>query len=378
MDELQKLHLRLVNALLAIVVVVLPLVSYYWPGRVPPVAAAAICVLFLGTGVLHSLGKVTTARAAQVLIITMGMLALASSMLHLLRHPDPATAFANETYNSVRALVLLTGGAYVTLGRRRGRRAAVAALAIWIVVNLTVIQTLGLLEMVSAPVLIPILDVIVSTSLAALLFDVAAMNARHLERGRRTARRLAAVDELTGVKNRHGVVPAMEEALDAPGSAALIVLDLDHFKRINDTQGHAGGDEILRQVGRALNRVARSGDAVGRWGGEEFVVVLEAGGEGAAVRVAKQLKAAIHDIRADFPVSASFGVTVVQSADTVESLFKRADGALYTAKNGGRDRIVTTWDGADVTDLTVEAARQAEAMERANLLEASRDRTRRN
>lgn len=381
MTELEHLHKRLVNALLAIVVGVLPFVSYYWPQRVPAVAAGAICLLFAGTVALHCLGRMTTPRAAQILIVTMGALALAGSMLHLVRHPDPATAFASETYNSARALVGLTGGAYVTLGRRQGRKAASAALAIWLTLTLMVIEQLGLLDMVSGEVLIPLMDVVVTTALAGMLFDVAALNARFLERGRRSARRLAQVDALTTVNNRHGVLPAMEAALAHPDDAALIVLDLDHFKRINDTHGHAGGDEILRQVGRAMKAAAREDDAIGRWGGEEFVIVLHAGGKAAAERVARKVRAAIHDIRADFPVSASFGVTLVRPTDTVESLFKRADGALYAAKHGGRDRIVTSWQEGEIIDLTVEAARQSRESRPVNhdaLVKASLEPARRN
>ncbi len=120
---------------------------------------------------------------------------------------------------------------------------------------------------------------------------------------------------------------------------ALLVLDLDHFKVLNDTYGHAVGDAVLRELAAVIRSGLREGDEFGRWGGEEFVVIAPETDEAEAMLLAERLRQALHEH--DWPftrVRASFGITISVPGDTIEAIFDRADVALYRAKEAGRDR----------------------------------------
>lgn len=151
------------------------------------------------------------------------------------------------------------------------------------------------------------------------------------------------VDALTGIANRR----ALEEALAAEISRAerfrhelaVVVLDLDHFKRTNDTHGHAAGDRLLREVAHLLHSSARQGDTVARWGGEEFVVLLPETNLEGAHHLADRLRAAIGTISLGaIRTGASCGVAAFVPGDTADVLLAAADAALYRAKENGRDR----------------------------------------
>jgi diguanylate cyclase (GGDEF)-like protein len=155
----------------------------------------------------------------------------------------------------------------------------------------------------------------------------------------------ASVDYLTGVANRRTAAHLLQQALiDAQARGAvvsIILLDIDHFKLINDTFGHDVGDEVLRQVAATLQRRLRSSDTLGRWGGEEFIVVAGATSANEAAQLAEQLRALVasHEFQQVSQVTASFGVASSLLHDTPEALVKRADEALYLAKQDGRNRI---------------------------------------
>jgi diguanylate cyclase (GGDEF)-like protein len=158
----------------------------------------------------------------------------------------------------------------------------------------------------------------------------------------------AATDALTGLPNRRAVEDTMklmvaQSARNLAPLAALL-LDLDHFKRINDVYGHDRGDEVLAAAGVALRKVARDSDFVGRYGGEEFLLLLPATDKQGALHVAEQVRAAIAMI--DVPevdrITASVGVAVLpDDAGDAVTLFRSADRALYLAKSNGRDRVET-------------------------------------
>ena len=167
-------------------------------------------------------------------------------------------------------------------------------------------------------------------------------------------RRLAEVDVLTGVATRRAFMEAAQSAITLASERhplAVIALDIDHFKVINDRYGHLAGDKILRAVGEHLMRECRTHDIVGRLGGEEFAVLLADAPLDIAVGVAERIRQRLlaTDVRVtEAPrakVTASFGVAAYTSEDTYEDLLGRADSGLYQAKRAGRDRIVVVHEG---------------------------------
>jgi diguanylate cyclase (GGDEF)-like protein len=160
---------------------------------------------------------------------------------------------------------------------------------------------------------------------------------------------MALTDELTRLPNRRSVLAASEEQLLKSRSSgepfAIVALDIDHFKRINDTWGHAAGDQVLQRVAQACRAALRPSDRIGRTGGEEFLVLLPGTRVQAALQVAERLRAAVEridngDIHPDLRVTISLGVTEWRAADTtLEKLASRADDVLYRAKAGGRNRV---------------------------------------
>ncbi len=166
---------------------------------------------------------------------------------------------------------------------------------------------------------------------------------------------LAHTDALTLVLNRRALTvrlaAELERARRYESVVALLMVDLDHFKRVNDTRGHLAGDDVLREVAALLMRAVRSVDLVARYGGEEFVVVLPETAELGAVRFAERLREMVEAEsflggRPDGPplrLTASIGVATFPSAkiETVEQLFARADAALYRAKADGRNKVRT-------------------------------------
>jgi two-component system, cell cycle response regulator len=163
---------------------------------------------------------------------------------------------------------------------------------------------------------------------------------------------LALTDELTGLYNRRYLLAHLDELIariDHDGmGAALLALDIDHFKQVNDTHGHAAGDDVLRELAvRAVNTV-RSVDLVARLGGEEFVVVMPETGLAVAAAVAERLRLAVASepfiVRAagvGLHITVSIGATTaIAGGDDRDRLLKRADDALYDAKTAGRNRVV--------------------------------------
>lgn len=165
---------------------------------------------------------------------------------------------------------------------------------------------------------------------------------RRLERYRSHLEQQLARDSLTGLLSR-AETERRTRALgggDASDAFALAVLDLDHFKRINDEHGHAAGDRALKLVGHAINSHVCAEDIAGRYGGEEFLVVLARGDRDEMLSTLDRVRVAIEDLRLPFELRVSIGVAFGnRSDDSVESMFERADRALYEAKNKGRNRI---------------------------------------
>jgi diguanylate cyclase (GGDEF)-like protein len=172
-----------------------------------------------------------------------------------------------------------------------------------------------------------------------------------LIKDREQQRELAVRDGLTGLYNRRAfnellVAAIANEDRREEGQLGLVILDLDHFKKLNDTFGHPAGDAALRSSARLLAQHLRKGDQAARFGGEEFVIILPGLDEERAVQAAERLRVAVQKHRLVFegariPLAASFGVAVWPAdGREAEVLLGAADRALYAAKEGGRNRVV--------------------------------------
>ncbi|MDP9108758.1 MAG: sensor domain-containing diguanylate cyclase, partial [Pseudomonadota bacterium] len=170
-------------------------------------------------------------------------------------------------------------------------------------------------------------------------------------------KRIGLTDALTGVNNRRYLERRLLEEIGRtrrqPFSLACMYIDIDHFKRVNDSAGHQGGDAVLQEVARRIQAELRLSDALGRYGGEEFVVLLIDAQLGHALQVAERIRQSIaqrpisFDQEGELTVTVSIGVTELTRQDRAhpiekiaQSLIARADGALYRAKEAGRNRVV--------------------------------------
>jgi diguanylate cyclase (GGDEF)-like protein len=192
-------------------------------------------------------------------------------------------------------------------------------------------------------------ETVVALAQKSLVFEVAQLRAQNagLESSVRQMTLLSQIDPLTGVLNRRG----LESAHFAGKVRAmhLLLIDLDHFKRINDTFGHAVGDQVLRRVAQVVTASLRDRDHVGRHGGEEFVALLDTDVTADAVQAAERLRVAVNKrdwgrLSPGLTVSFSGGLVELRQGESLEQAVARADALLYQAKAEGRNRVITDPD----------------------------------
>ena len=177
-------------------------------------------------------------------------------------------------------------------------------------------------------------------------FLLAFCNIHDIEIEKNNLRKQADYDPLTQVYNRvkfNEVFPlAIARALRFDEHFSLILFDIDHFKVINDTKGHAVGDKVLFELARSINMKINEQDIFARWGGEEFIILAKFLTAQQAYQKAEQLRQYIqgHHFGEGLGVTCSFGVTQFTSKDTQKSIFQRVDEALYLAKEAGRNRVI--------------------------------------
>lgn len=155
---------------------------------------------------------------------------------------------------------------------------------------------------------------------------------------------LATLDSLTGIYNRRTILDTAEKldrSAEHAGKLSILMIDVDHFKAINDNYGHATGDEVLCHITRVLRTQIRATDFVGRYGGEEFLVLMPDTGADGALKVAEKLRTSVENaIRRPQPVTISIGIATTRESDpTLDRTLFRADAALYEAKAAGRNRV---------------------------------------
>ena len=171
----------------------------------------------------------------------------------------------------------------------------------------------------------------------------------HLEQALRTINELAMRDELTGTHNRRHLIRLIERASERGHRFSLCLLDIDFFKNINDTWGHSAGDAVLRAFAHTVQSQVRPGDTFGRYGGEEFLLMLPDTGAASAITLAERVRLGIEQMRCDdvgpgVAVTVSIGVAEFCPGETISQAIARADEALYQAKSAGRNRVACHGD----------------------------------
>lgn len=177
--------------------------------------------------------------------------------------------------------------------------------------------------------------------------NVASLAATIAEQNRKLAH-AASHDALTGLLNRRSIDHSLQGTWSASGGrfgGAILILDVDRFKSINDRHGHDAGDAALIEIAKRIGSAVRSSDHVGRYGGEEFIVILNDCDLHSAREVAERIRRAVEQDTVDhgsihLNVTISGGLCLGDSAPSIEMMLKSADKALYSAKNSGRNRIV--------------------------------------
>lgn len=246
-------------------------------------------------------------------------------------------------YSTLSALYII---AYLVFDSRNGLRAALALYA----ASLAITAVRVLLDPINAnpELVLWLVRTHVFMGAAIALLHALSYSKEQLARQQgitEAMRRLAHTDPLTGLPNRRNLYERLNEEIahaarhDEPLS--IILLDLDHFKRINDLHGHDAGDRTLQEFTRIVEPLTRPKDRFGRWGGEEFLVITPNVTLDQARNLADGIKATVadHDFHNVGDVTASFGLAAREPGDDPETLLKRADAALYRAKAAGRNRV---------------------------------------
>ncbi len=227
--------------------------------------------------------------------------------------------------------------------------------AVYNLVRSAFVAVRGVPQDIFAPDLLQFISIIVllgtSLGIGFGFFWMTTAKLRHM------LERLAATDPLTGVFNRRMFRELCERevarSLRSGEPFSLLVADLDHFKQVNDRHGHLVGDEVLRAISECIQSELRASDILGRWGGEEFVVLLPMCPPATAFAVAERLRVRVESLNLPSPdeeespiritigVTISLGVSIFRgSADTLDAVFRRSDAALYRAKTTGRNRVL--------------------------------------
>lgn len=246
------------------------------------------------------------------------------------------------------AIFLLVGSTVLALRRDRAGRVVMASwLPLMVFISLTATGT-GMLGLWDSPRWLP-QALAGSFALASLLLSIGlADKLLELRRDRDHASARAHADELTGLLNRAGIESELARVVQAAqrGGQAMSIafIDLDHFKPINDAHGHGVGDQCLRIVSQRIRNQLRGDDVIGRYGGDEFLVVLPATAAGEALGIARRMLDSVRqrpltigELRLD--AGLSIGVAERLHGEPIESLVERADAALYSSKQAGRSRV---------------------------------------
>ncbi len=190
-----------------------------------------------------------------------------------------------------------------------------------------------------------IFGIVTTVMLLALIYFFTTKLLKKLADARMHIEKIAITDELTGLFNRRHLLSRFtqefEQGKRLQTDLSCILVDIDHFKSVNDHFGHLAGDEVLKEISRLFMSIVRAYDIVGRYGGEEFLIILPDSKLEQAWNFAERMRMKVKEtVIADVAVTISLGVTSLQESDSsIDDLIRRADDALYVAKNAGRDRV---------------------------------------
>ncbi|HUM22991.1 GGDEF domain-containing protein [Mesotoga prima] len=186
----------------------------------------------------------------------------------------------------------------------------------------------------------------VTDELASLTRELARKN-KELQAANKEIERLMNCDPLTGLSNRREFMNRLDKEIESLCSTckplSIIMADIDDFKEVNDTRGHPEGDRVLQLFAEILNEIISPRRTTVRYGGEEFIVMLPETTSEEAIEIAEQVRKNFEEEtekKLGFTVTASFGVATFKPSDTKSSILKRVDDALYSAKSGGKNRVV--------------------------------------
>ncbi len=341
-NELLHQRARFLTVALSTAVVLLALQAVASP--LPPVrttgaiAAAAFALLLLlwRTGLISQrvAGALAGAAATALLLVRM------VSVLSMLESSGPdarvaAVGLAVQTF----VIPALLAGVVLATGRMLVVHAGVAL----------VVTTLALLipppgtwsgQATSVGAVVQMLTLMALTSAMIHVLNASTLSMEASEEQARTA---AETDPLTGLANRRSLERALRSLQDGAAAGGVLMVDLDHFKAINDTLGHETGDDVLVAVATTLQHVIRPDDTVGRWGGEEFLIVLPDADGDVLIEVAERIRGAVEQLPDGPPggITVSVGAALRRSTDDVDALVSRADRAMYVAKAGGRNCVAS-------------------------------------
>jgi diguanylate cyclase (GGDEF)-like protein len=347
----------------------IPLVMWVRWGEEPllPLTYSVLLSVLLVTTAGLLLNRVSTSQAERAVLTTIPILWLIRLAGVLYLQDDLSVAAATVTQSIGPGFAILAVVAYLALDTRRALQLGVG----FVVGGMVLVLPRVVLEVRAVGFTSDVLGLlrpgITSGVIVTLLYALAVLKERvAVERSAaRVNAELARTDQLTGMRNRRAILErlteltALSERHDRPLSVALV--DLDHFKRINDDAGHLVGDRVLREVTATIDRLLRTPDVIGRWGGDELLVVLpETSGTEAGrsmERIARQVRREVGPAvggkggdaasGAVLAVTLSIGVAQRLPGDEPDDLLARADRALYRAKESGRDRVVV--DGGGLT-----------------------------
>lgn len=327
-----------------------------WPDA-PPVARYATLVgmvLFASTGLWFARGFLAIRKWAPRLdravawLVGLALAGMAACILADAQAAAVALAFRYIVLFTLLMVVLAVAG--VRHGQPQARVFLVATLLSMAGAFTTTLAVMGHLPFNATTFRAMEIGVMAEATIWALAL---AVRLRRDREDRALALQLAARDPLTGLLNRRGfrdrAVALHETARQVGTPLALLIVDLDHFKALNDTHGHDAGDRALAAVAERLREVARRDDVLARWGGEEFLLLLPGMDAEAAmpfaerVRLSLSERAIVLEDGQSVRLTASIGLACLPPASSIDALIREADGALYAAKQSGRDRV---WQAA--------------------------------